>query len=187
VLYAHGDGKDYAVVRLDRPVTGHEPAPVDFYPVQANMKIFTVGGPYGLPLKVLGGGAVRAVDPERGIMYTDLDSSGGNSGGGVFSAVTGGVVGVHAASWDPDLVEIQLPANHGLPPTDKRVIEGKCKTAAVYSAAGGKGKKAVLISAMAGLAGLLNADKAVEVDAGLGAFNPEAAPGRVLELGELFR
>jgi len=182
VLYSYGGGKDYAVLRLDRPVAGHNPVPVAFYAPQAKMKVFTVGGPYGLPLKVLGGGAVRLVDPAGGYMNTDLDSSGGNSGGGVFSAVSGRVVGLHVASRDADLVEIPLPANHGLPATDKRVIEGKCKTAASFSAAGGKGKKAVLISSIPGLAGLLGGNKALDVEMEPGVSVFQSDPARVAEL-----
>lgn len=154
-LFAYEGGRDYAVVRLDRPVTGHKPVPVQFAAPAAGSGIFTVGGPYGLPLKVLGGARVRSLNTSAGYMYTDLDSSGGNSGGGVFSAVSGQVVGLHVASYDADLVEIPLPANHGLPATDKRVIEGKCKTAARFEADGGKGKKAVLTTAIEGLPALL--------------------------------
>ncbi|HAT71514.1 MAG TPA: hypothetical protein DCS63_01700 [Elusimicrobia bacterium] len=182
VLFAFGEGRDYAVLRLDRPVTGHKPAQVDFSPARAGTEIFTIGGPYGLPLKVLGGGVIRSVDAARGVMYTNLDSSGGNSGGGVFSAVTGKVVGLHVASADPDLVEVPLPANHGLPATDRRVIEGKCKTAAAFSAGGGYGKKAVLVPAVQGLQALLGGGASVGADTGLKNFDFSADPELVLEM-----
>ena len=187
VLYSLGDGRDYAVLRLDRPVTGHMPAQLDFSPVQAGTEIFTVGGPYGLPLKVLDGGSVRSVYTEKGFMYTDLDSSGGNSGGGVFSAVTGKVVGLHVASGDPDLVEIPLPANHGLPATDRRVIEGKCRTAAAFPAGGGNGKKSVLIPAIQGLQAQLNRHRSISADPGLSGFDFSADPALVSKLESGFR
>ncbi len=156
-IYKYDGAGDFAVVRLDRPVSGRTPANIYAREMPAaGRRIFTVGGPYGLPLKVLNDARVRSVEEEKGWFRTDLDSSGGNSGGGVFSSLTGLLLGVHTASFDPDLVEIPLPAGHGLPETDARVKEGKCKVITRLEQDGGRGKKAYALSAIPGLAELVN-------------------------------
>ncbi len=150
-----GDG-DFAVVRLDRPVAGRTPASIYTRELPAvGRRVFTVGGPYGLPLKVLNDATVRLVDERNKFFRTNLDTSGGNSGGGVFSSLTGLLLGVHTASFDPDLVEVPLPEGHGLPETDARVIEGKCKVITRLEQDGGGGKKAYGLSAIPGLAELV--------------------------------
>jgi hypothetical protein len=174
-LYAYGNGEDYALVRLDRKVTGHQPIPVDFRTPVAGTGIFTVGGPYGLPLKVLGGAVVRKVSADGQYYTTNLDSSGGNSGGGVFSAVTGMMVGIHVASYDEDTVEIPLPANHGLPAADKRVTEGKCKTQVRLPNTGGTGKKTMALVSVDNLKAFLRGPgKSEALD-----MPPAAAPAAV--------
>ncbi|HBE88030.1 MAG TPA: hypothetical protein DDW67_02690 [Elusimicrobia bacterium] len=155
-IYSYDGRTDFAVVRLDRAVSGRTPANIYTRELPAEgRRIFTVGGPYGLPLKVLNDATVRAVEEEKGWFRTNLDSSGGNSGGGVFSSLTGLLLGVHTASFDPDLVEIPLPAGHGLPETDARVKEGKCKVITRLDQDGGRGKKAYGLSAIPGLAELV--------------------------------
>ena len=124
----------------------------------AGSAIFTVGGPYGLPLKVVNDAAVRFINEAGTFFGTNLDTSGGNSGGGIFSARDGKLIGVHTASWDPDLVEIPLPPNHGLQPEDARVKAGKCKTITALEQDGGRGKKGYVLSKIPGLAGLLRGD-----------------------------
>lgn len=155
-IYSYDSRTDFAVVRLDRPVAGRVPANIYTRELPAvGRAIFTVGGPYGLPLKVLNDARVRSVEESRGWFRTDLDSSGGNSGGGVFSSLTGLLLGVHTASFDPDLVEVPLPPGHGLPETDARVKEGKCKVITRLEQDGGRGKKAYALSAIPGLADLV--------------------------------
>lgn len=146
VLYALENGDDYALVRLNRKVSGHQPAQVDYRLPVVNTSIFTVAGPYGLPLKVLDGARVRQVFADVPQMFiTDLDASGGVSGGGVFSAVTGKMIGIHVASYDTDTEVVPLPANHGLPAGDRRVIKGKCRMVKRYGQDAGDGKKTVAI------------------------------------------
>lgn len=155
-LFAKSSAADYSVVRLDRPVAGRPVARYDLSaPPEEEENIFTVGGPYGLPLKVVEDGTVRSL-PGGSVFITNLDTSGGNSGGGVFRSSNGILVGVHAASWDPDLVEAPLPAGHGLPPDDARVTEGKCKVITRLGEEAGRGKKAYALSGIPGLAGLLS-------------------------------
>jgi len=155
-LYTHNGTGDYAVVRLDRAVTGRRPARLHTAgPPEAGDAVFTIGGPYGLPLKVSNDAEVRSVSAARTFFATNLDTSGGNSGGGIFSARTGRLIGVHTASWDPDLVERALPANHGLPAGDARVKAGKCKVISVFGQDDGNGKKGYSLSAITGLGAVL--------------------------------
>jgi len=155
-LYTHNNTGDYAVVRLDRAVTGRRPARLHTAgPPEEGDAIFTIGGPYGLPLKVSDDSEVRSISGAKTFFATNLDTSGGNSGGGIFSARTGRLIGVHTASWDPDLVERPLPPNHGLPANDARVKAGKCKTISVFGQDDGNGKKGYSLSAITGLAAVL--------------------------------
>lgn len=155
-IYAYGSRGDFAVVKLDRPVAGRAPARfVLTAPPAAGTEIFTVGGPYGLPLKVSDDAEVRFLSEKKDFFGTNLDTSAGNSGGGIFRASDGALVGVHTASWDPDLVEIPLPAGHGLPPGDARVKAGKCKTITALAQDGGDGKKGYALSAIPGLRALI--------------------------------
>jgi hypothetical protein len=180
MIFAKSANADYAVVRLDRAVTGRRAARLSSSGPPAGMEVFTVGGPFGLPLKVLNDASVRQVFPDKGFFSTNLDTSGGNSGGGVFSSADGKLIGVHAASWDPDLVEIPLPAGHGLPETDLRVVEGKCKVITRLEHDGGEGKKAFALSAIPGLAGLFSAG--VPARTFVGVQPPPVAPADTADL-----
>lgn len=73
------DGADYAVVRLDRPVTGRTPLVVRRERVVAvGEPLVVIGYPFVLPLKVAGGAEVQSV---AGTYFqATLDISGGNSG-----------------------------------------------------------------------------------------------------------
>jgi V8-like Glu-specific endopeptidase len=82
------DRTDWALVRLDRPVTGREP--VSFRKagkVEDDEPVFVVGHPCGLPQKMAGGARVRNNTPESHFI-ANLDTYGGNSGSPVFSAKT---------------------------------------------------------------------------------------------------
>jgi V8-like Glu-specific endopeptidase len=83
-----GTGPDYALVQLDRKVTGHKPLPVNRNQRLAKGdKLFVIGHPVGLPVKVAGDAKVRNASP-RYFFMTDLDTFGGNSGSAVFNAKT---------------------------------------------------------------------------------------------------
>lgn len=179
-IYKYDGSGDFAVVRLDRPVSGRTPASIYTRELPAvGRRVFTVGGPYGLPLKVLNDANVRSVDAEKKFFRTNLDTSGGNSGGGVFSSLTGLLLGVHTASFDPDLVEVPLPPNHGLPETDARVKEGKCKIITRLEQDGGRGKKAYGLSAIPGL------DELVAGGAAKSPVSPEELPDISADLPDL--
>lgn len=86
-------GEDFALVRLDRPVTHVRPL---VYRTEGRPNpgdpLRVMGHPAGLPLKIAGGAAVRAVKDQ--FLVANLDTYGGNSGSAVFNAVTGVVEGI---------------------------------------------------------------------------------------------
>lgn len=87
-------GPDYALIRLDRKVSGHKPLPINRKQKLAKGdRLFAIGHPSGLPLKVAGDAKIRDVSPKDFFM-ADLDTYEGNSGSPVFSAETGLIEGV---------------------------------------------------------------------------------------------
>jgi V8-like Glu-specific endopeptidase len=89
-----GSGADWALIRLDRKVTGHEPLKYDATSsVKNGDELVVIGHPAGLPTKVAGGATVRNAAP-NGYFVANLDTYGGNSGSAVFNAKTGIIVGI---------------------------------------------------------------------------------------------
>ena len=90
------NGADYAVIRLNGKV------PAERFPLAVNRgaapaagaRLFTIGYPSGMPVKIAGGASVRRVDAEKGFFVTDLDAFKGNSGSPVFNADTMMIEGV---------------------------------------------------------------------------------------------
>lgn len=90
---ANPSGEDFAIIKLDREVTHTPPLPFRTQgTIGAGEGLTVIGHPAGLPLKVAGGGAVRAVKAEH--LVTNLDTYGGNSGSAVFNSVTGELEGI---------------------------------------------------------------------------------------------
>jgi V8-like Glu-specific endopeptidase len=88
------DGADYALIRLDRKVVGHQPLPVgDSSKLEAGTRLYVIGHPTGLPMKVDQGGAVRDASPADHVVAA-VDTYHGNSGSPVFSSETHEIVGV---------------------------------------------------------------------------------------------
>ncbi len=88
------NGPDYALIRLDRKVSGRRPLGINRTGnLKEGSKVLVIGHPIGLPLKIAGSAAVRYVSP-RGYFVTDLDTFGGNSGSPVFNAATGLIEGI---------------------------------------------------------------------------------------------
>ena len=88
---------DYAVLRLDRPVSRRTPAMMTTARerLPAGTGLILSGFPSGLPIKIDDGGGVR--DPgsqDLTFFRANLDSFGGNSGSGVFDATTRALVGI---------------------------------------------------------------------------------------------
>lgn len=87
---------DYAVVRLDREVVGHTPAPVGVYSggLAVNTSVALIGHPSGLPMKADTGGVVMTTSTDS--FTATVDAFGGNSGSGVFE-LDGTLVGILTA------------------------------------------------------------------------------------------
>ncbi|NJL24700.1 MAG: trypsin-like peptidase domain-containing protein [Calothrix sp. SM1_5_4] len=86
-------GEDFAVVRLDRPVTYAAPLrPRTFGKISVGEPLLVIGHPAGLPTKISGGAIVRALRSQ--FLIANLDTYGGNSGSAVFNQTTGDVEGI---------------------------------------------------------------------------------------------
>lgn len=85
-----GRGRDYALIKLDRKVTGGRvPLAINRgEPPAPGTAVFTIGSPGGLPLKIAGSARVRSVEAGSGYFVADLDTFKGNSGSPVFNAST---------------------------------------------------------------------------------------------------
>lgn len=87
-------GADWALIRLDRPVTNHKPLAINRSGViEKGTPILVIGHPAGLPTKVSGGATVRDPSP-NGYFVANLDTYGGNSGSAVLNAKNGQVEGI---------------------------------------------------------------------------------------------
>jgi V8-like Glu-specific endopeptidase len=125
-------GPDYALIQLDRKVTGHKPLAINRG--TTNLKkgdgIFVIGHPVGLPLKVAGGATVRDFS-KVGYFVADLDTFGGNSGSPVFNTRTKLIEGILVRG-DEDFID--SPAG--------------CTTMATYAQTAGRGEDVTKISAI---------------------------------------
>lgn len=84
---------DYAVVELDRPVTGRKPLAFRRSgQVALETPVVVIGHPSGLPTKIAGGARVMEINPV--FFRGNLDTYGGNSGSAVFNAKTLEVEGI---------------------------------------------------------------------------------------------
>jgi len=89
-----GDGVDYALVRLDRPVQGRYPLAISRRKVAQNAKVGVIGYPSGMPVKVQEEGAAVRSLTNKGYFVTNLDTFSGNSGSPVFNMGTMKIEGV---------------------------------------------------------------------------------------------
>jgi len=88
------DGSDWALVRLDRPVTGRAPVAMRTSgKVSGIARLFVIGHPCGLPQKYAPGAQVRDNSPTP-FFVANLDTYGGNSGSPVFNATDYKVEGI---------------------------------------------------------------------------------------------
>jgi hypothetical protein len=87
-------GLDFALVQVDRDVTGRVPVEIHADSmVSEHQELVVIGGPSGLPIKVAGGAIVRrSVHPF--FFSANLDTFQGNSGSAVFNVDTGEVEGI---------------------------------------------------------------------------------------------
>ncbi len=91
---ATAEGEDWAILDLDRAATGRAPlARAGAAAVERKQKLFALGYPDGLPLKVALG-FVLAPAPEAPSFVAALDTFHGNSGSPVIDLASGRVLGV---------------------------------------------------------------------------------------------
>ncbi len=89
-----GLGPDYALIKLDRKVTGHKPLPINRNGgLSKGTPLFVIGHPVGLPVKLADDSTVRDAQQD-GYFIADLDTFGGNSGSPVFNARTNLIEGI---------------------------------------------------------------------------------------------
>lgn len=89
------DGVDFAIIELDNPVLDRVPLKLsNNQSLKSGDKLFVIGHPSGLPLKVTDDANVRMVDDNAGFFQANLDTYGGNSGSAVFNATTYEVEGI---------------------------------------------------------------------------------------------
>ncbi|MDQ7772752.1 MAG: serine protease [Elusimicrobiales bacterium] len=87
--------QDFAIVRLDRKVTGRKALAVNPESTLKNGDaLFVIGHPVGLPLKVADDASVRDIGDGKTYFLANLDTYGGNSGSAVFNAKTNKVEGI---------------------------------------------------------------------------------------------
>lgn len=88
------DTEDYALIRLDRRVTGRTPLTIRTSgKVADSASLVVIGHPSGIPTKVAGG--ARVLDNRSTTVFSsNLDTFQGNSGSGVFDARSGMLEGI---------------------------------------------------------------------------------------------
>jgi V8-like Glu-specific endopeptidase len=85
---------DYALIQLDRRVTGRRPLKFRTSgKVKTGTDLVVIGHPSGLPTKISAGASVKK-NGEDQYFVSDLDTYGGNSGSAVFDAKTGQIEGI---------------------------------------------------------------------------------------------
>lgn len=91
-----GAGRDWAIVRLDRPVPGREPLPIrEEGAVEFNTPLAMIGFPAALPMKVAKDATVRSLTGNSDPFFqANLDAYGGNSGSPVINLGTHEVEGI---------------------------------------------------------------------------------------------
>lgn len=130
-IFNGGPGPDYALVKLDRKVSGRKALPIHRKAKPAKGDpLFVIGHPVGLPLKVAGSAKVRDASPKY-FFKADLDTFGGNSGSAVFNARTKLIEGILVRG-DTDFV----------------VSPAGCRVAAVMPQDGGRGEAVTKISVL---------------------------------------
>ena len=87
-----GHWEDWALVKLEKSVTGRDPFKLHHAPLQQSWELYMLGHPSGLPVKFTGSGAIM----KNLTCYFEckVDACGGNSGSPLCRLDTGEVVGI---------------------------------------------------------------------------------------------
>ncbi len=89
VVYAvreeHAPFRDFALVQLDRPVTGRAPYALARNSITGREALSMIGHPFGTPAKLSRDAQVLLNNPERQSFITNLNAFEGNSGSPVFN------------------------------------------------------------------------------------------------------
>ncbi len=142
-------GPDFALVQLDRKVTGHKPLLIDRNSaLKKGSGVFVIGHPVGLPLKIAGSASVRDFS-KIGYFTTNLDTFGGNSGSPVFNAKNNLVEGILVRG-----------------DNDFNVTADGCRTMATYAQTGGRGEDVTKIAALSEFIPVLSGREAPAKTAG---------------------
>lgn len=110
------EGQDFAIVRLDRPVTGRVPLSVRKTGTIADgTRLVLIGHPLGLPSKIAANARVRKND-DKNFFVADLDAFPGSSGSPVLDAKSGMVEGILVrgpkSNWRFDPIRGRLLVRH---------------------------------------------------------------------------
>ncbi|MEA3307443.1 MAG: serine protease [Elusimicrobiota bacterium] len=125
-------GADYALIKLDRQVKGRAPLAINRGKSAAKgTKLFVIGHPMGLPVKLAKDASVRKSDEKKEFFVANLDTYGGNSGSPVFNDKTNLIEGILVRG-DTDFVDS---------------AKG-CSISNVLSQSGGRGEDVTKISVL---------------------------------------
>lgn len=115
--------KDFALVSLDRDPAGRQPLLLEKeQPPAAGQKVFTIGYPLGLAVKINDPDQAQVFKVRDNIFQTNIDAFGGNSGGPAFDSATNKIVGIVVTAVGPEysyvlsqdfsfIVEFTLPTD----------------------------------------------------------------------------
>jgi len=147
------DGPDWALVKLDRPVVGHQPLALNQAGNIANgTSLYVIGHPEGLPAK-FAGGKVRSTSPKDYFVAT-LNTYNGNSGSPVFNARTGLVEGILSRGEDDYVRKGQCYVSRQCPENVCRGEDVTRLSAAVPDAPPPQSRVAALPARLEGIAAL---------------------------------
>lgn len=92
IAQQNGEGRDFALIKLDRPVSRHAPVKLAQQEATMGTPLVMIGHPSGLPQKIDDGAQVMSV--HNGGFQANLDAFQINSGSAVFHARSGELVGI---------------------------------------------------------------------------------------------
>ncbi|WP_044882502.1 serine protease [Neochlamydia sp. EPS4] len=107
---------NWALLKLDRPVEGRDPLPIDFSPVSAGTEVYMLGYPFGTSLKLARNAQIQLV--EAVILEANINGFSGNAGSPIFNGSTHKVIGLHIGG----LRDHRIDEAHEKATGEKRII-----------------------------------------------------------------